>query len=122
MKLQKHQGTIRITGLRELCATNAHALREQGCAALNENPVAIEIDLSRVPFIDSVGLGALTSLHHAANRDRADAAVAICLLDPSPAVRQVIELTRMDAVFQIVYRQPGLVEQPGSTPSQASSI
>ena len=106
MKVQRHNDTVKITGLRELCATNAHDFREQACAALDPELAAIEIDLCHIPFIDSCGLGALVALHKAANGGQPNGGVAICLIDPTPAVRQVIELTRMDCVFQIEYRSP----------------
>jgi anti-sigma B factor antagonist len=110
MRIQRHNNTVRISGLRELCATNAHDFREQACAALDPEVAAIEIDLSHIPFVDSSGLAALVALHKAANGGQADGGVPVCLIDPTPAVQQVIELTRMDCVFQIENRPPTSLE------------
>jgi anti-anti-sigma factor len=124
MKIQKHNKTMRVSGLRELCATNATEFREQVCAALALDPdlTAIEIDLSRIPFIDSCGLGALVAVHKAANQNQEDGeGVAMCLVDPAPPVRQLIELTRMDCVFQI---PPDSVHNSGDSlpPTAPNSI
>jgi anti-sigma B factor antagonist len=108
MRIQRHNDIVLISGLHELCATNAHDFREQACAALDPEVAAFEIDLSRIPFIDSSGLAALVALHKAANGGEPSGAVAVRLMDPRPAVRQVIELTRMDCVFQIETRPPAV--------------
>jgi len=105
MKIQQQIKTVHVTLLHELCATNAHDFREKVEAALTPEVTTVEIDLSRIPFIDSCGLAALVAVHKAANGGHVAGPVNICLLDPTPAVRQVVELTRMDCIFQIEYRQ-----------------
>jgi len=57
----------------------------------------ITIDLGRVTFIDSTGLGALVSCLRAANQKGGD--VKLCCLKPE--IRMVIELTRLHRVFEI---------------------
>ena len=122
MRIQRQNKTVRITCLRELCATNAHDFREQVGAALTPEVTAVEIDLSRIPFIDSSGLAALVAVHKAANGGQVAGPVNICLLDPTPAVRQVVELTRMDCVFQVEYGQSAAsVDNPRSASETASS-
>jgi len=117
MKIQRHNDKLSITELRELCATNAHTFREQTFAALDDALVTIEIDLSQIPFVDSTGLGALVSLHKAANRE-SERGVTICLLDPAPPVLQVLELTRMHCLFEIAQRPSAPTDE--SQPSQSS--
>lgn len=58
----------------------------------------VALDLSGADFMDSSGLSMLVRL-----RDTARArGVALVLVDPSPAVRQLLELTRVDSLFTIV--------------------
>jgi len=122
MKIQRQSKTVRITRMRELCATNAQDFREQVEAALTPEVTTVEIDLSRIPFIDSCGLAALVAVHKAANGGHVAGPVNICLLDPTPAVRQVVELTRMDCVFQIEYRQSAApMDNPRPASETASS-
>jgi anti-sigma B factor antagonist len=122
MKIQRQINTVRITRLRELCATNAQDFREKVEAALTPEVTTVEIDLSRIPFIDSSGLAALVAVHKAANASQAAGPVNVCLLDPTPAVRQVVELTRMDCVFQIEHRQSAApVDSPRPASETASS-
>jgi anti-sigma B factor antagonist len=121
MKIQRQNETVRITRLRELCATNAQDFREKVEAALTPEVTTVEIDLSLIPFIDSSGLAALVAVHKAANGGQVAGPVNICLLDPTPAVRQVVELTRMDCVFQIEYRESAVPEDNPRPASEAAS-
>jgi anti-sigma B factor antagonist len=57
----------------------------------------VALDLSEADFMDSSGLSMLVRV-----RDQAHArGVALVLVDPSPAVRQLLELTRVDSLFTI---------------------
>jgi anti-sigma B factor antagonist len=58
----------------------------------------IEIDLSETRFIDSCGLGALVALHKTACGHKG----VVRLLNPLPPVQQILELTRMHRIFEIV--------------------
>jgi len=58
----------------------------------------IEIDLSQTMFLDSCGLGALISLHKTA----CTRSGAVRLLNTTPPVQQILELTRLHRVFEIV--------------------
>jgi anti-sigma B factor antagonist len=49
-------------------------------------------------FLDSCGLGALISLHKTACTRNG----AVRLLNPTPPVQQILELTRLHRVFEIV--------------------
>jgi anti-sigma B factor antagonist len=60
----------------------------------------IAIDLSKVTFIDSSGLGALVAVLKAAGRES-----KVCITGLSPTVATLFRLTRMDKVFQV---QPNL--------------
>ncbi len=100
MKVQHNGDSLLITGVKELGATNANAFRDQVRASVSDSHRFIEIDLSETMFLDSCGLGALISLHK-----------TICgrnglvrLLNPTPPVQQILELTRMHRIFEIVKR------------------
>jgi anti-sigma B factor antagonist len=59
-------------------------------------PARVVLDLSRVGFLDSSGLGALVAAMKALGPDR-----RLDLLAPTPAVEKVFRLTRMNTVFAI---------------------
>src|SRR6476620_8718288 len=100
MKVQTRGDTLAITGLKELAAANSQSFRDQVRTALSEEQKNIEIALSQTMFIDSCGLGALISLHKAVCARQGQ----IRLLHPTPPVRQILELTRMHRIFEIVQR------------------
>jgi anti-sigma B factor antagonist len=98
MKVQTQGDTLAITGLKELAAANSQSFRDQVRAALTEDQKNIEIDLSEAMFVDSCGLGALISLHKAVCARKGQ----VRLLHPTPPVRQILELTRMHRIFEVV--------------------
>ncbi len=98
MKVQTRGDTLAITGLKELAAANFQSFRDQVRAALTEEQKNIEIDLSQTMFLDSCGLGALISLHKTVCTRQGQ----VRLLHPTPPVRQILELTRMHRIFEIV--------------------
>ncbi len=86
-----------VAGPRELNATNSAPFRDQVRSHLKAEHTRIDLDFSATHFVDSSGLGALISLHK-----------AICsrpgilrILNPTPPVQQLLELTRMHRLFEI---------------------
>lgn len=100
MKVQINGETIHISGVKELAAANANAFRDQARAALTDIQKTIEIDLSETMFLDSCGLGALISLHKTTCSRNGQ----VRLINPTPPVQQILELTRMHRIFEIVKR------------------
>jgi anti-sigma B factor antagonist len=100
MKVQTCGDTLSITGMKELGASNANSFRDHARAAMTEANKVIEIDLSQTMFVDSCGLGALISLHKLACTRNGQ----VRLLNPTPPVQQILELTRMHRIFEIVKR------------------
>jgi anti-sigma B factor antagonist len=98
MKLQIHGDTLSVSGLKELGAANANSFRDQVRAALGEAQKIIEIDLSQTTFVDSCGLGALISLHKSACSRNG----VVRLHNPTAPVQQILELTRMHRIFEII--------------------
>ena len=61
----------------------------------------VEIDLSKTRFLDSSGLGALFSLYRTVGES---SGTTLRLVNPAPEVRQLLELTQMQQLFEIVQR------------------
>jgi len=98
MNIKVQGDTLNIDGIKELSAANANDFREQVRAAMKESVKNIEIDLSHAMFLDSCGLGALISVHKTACSRNG----MVRLINPAPPVRQILELTRMHRIFEVV--------------------
>lgn len=98
MKMLIEGETLRITQVTDLGTTNANDFRDHARAAMTPAQRNIAIDLSETSFIDSCGLGALISLHKTACSRNG----TVKILNPTPGVRQILELTRMHRIFDIV--------------------
>jgi anti-sigma B factor antagonist len=92
--------TLRISGLHDLSAANSAQVRDLARAAIQEGQRHIEVDLSQIVHMDSSGLGALIALHKTA----ATRSGTLRVVNPTPPVRQLLELTRMQTIFQVVHR------------------
>jgi anti-sigma B factor antagonist len=98
MTMEMNQHTLRVSGIEELGAHTAGVFSQKVRSALNGQHRNIEVDLSNTTYLDSCGLGALIALYRiATSRDG-----KLRLLDPQPAVEQLLQLTRMHRVFEIV--------------------
>ena len=98
MKMEPQGDTLRISGLIELGAANSTEFRDRARTALLESQINFEVDLSETTFVDSCGLGALIALHKTA----CQRAGRVRLLNPLPPVQQILELTRLHRIFDIV--------------------
>lgn len=98
IRLEVRADTLCVGGIKELSAANANAFRDRIRDALTSRQRNLEIDLSGTTFVDSCGLGALISLHKTAcNRNG-----VVRLVNPAPPVQQILELTRLHRIFEIV--------------------
>jgi anti-sigma B factor antagonist len=101
MKLETQGANLMISEIVELTAVNSATFRSEVEGALGGSPSVIEIDLSQTRFMDSSGLGALFALYRAtAQREN----LSLRLLDPTPEIQQLLELTQMQQLFEIVRR------------------
>src|ERR1043166_271907 len=98
MKLQVNNDTLQVSGVKELSATNANLFRDEVRTAFADSHRHIEVDLSQTRAVDSCGLGALVALHKSAQHQGG----TLRLLNPTPPVQQMLELTRMHRIFEIV--------------------
>ncbi|WP_106161466.1 STAS domain-containing protein [Hasllibacter halocynthiae] len=98
---QSPAGTVLTVDAPRIDAAAAVAFKDafRACVAGGDGPVIL--DLGRVEFVDSSGLGAVVSaMKMLAPRRRLDLAAL------HPAVDRVFRLTRMDSVFAIHDRAP----------------
>ena len=99
MKFEIKGETVSVAEIKELGADNSRDFRDQVQAALPEKFKHIEIDLSQTRFLDSCGLGALISLRKAAGSRNG----TVRLLNPTPRVQRLFDVTRMHKIFEIVH-------------------
>jgi anti-sigma B factor antagonist len=92
-------GDVAIAGLpvEELDASNAGEFKRDMAPLLDANPRLV-LDLSRLRFVDSSGLGAFISCLRKLNAKGGD----LKLCGMSKQVRAVFELVRMHRVFDIL--------------------
>jgi anti-sigma B factor antagonist len=101
MKIERHGKCLTISEISELTAVNSSHFRDEVSAALYDSLSEIEVNLSETRFMDSSGLGALFALYRAtAQRE----GVVLRLLNPVPEIEQLLELTQMQQLFEIVRR------------------
>ena len=98
MKMQIEGPTLVISEITELGAANSNGFRDWVRSSMKDGHKNIEVDLSHTSFIDSCGLGALIALHKTACSRQG----TVRLLKPQPQVQQILELTRMHRIFEIV--------------------
>lgn len=100
MKLHHSDETIEVYDLAGLDASNSVQFRDQVRASLKASQRFIEIDLSTTTFLDSNGLGALIALHKTICSRNG----LVRLINPAPPIQQILELTRMHRIFEVVKR------------------
>lgn len=98
MKLQSNGDTLRVFAVKELSATTSNSFRDEARRAFGDGQTNIEIDLSQTTVVDSCGLGALVALHKTVSSRGG----ALRLVNPNPAVQQILELTRMHRIFEVI--------------------
>jgi anti-sigma B factor antagonist len=87
--------TLRLSGEIDMCT--AELVREAALAAIDRGHTDVHIDMSAVTFMDSTGLNMLL-----ATSRRAEAAGGrLQLVDPTRAVRRVLEVTGVQQLFEI---------------------
>ncbi|HVV73118.1 MAG TPA: STAS domain-containing protein [Verrucomicrobiae bacterium] len=97
MKLDFLGCTLRVSSVKQLAAVNANEFRDWVRESMVDGQKDIEVDLSQTTFLDSCGLGALVALHKTATSRGG----RLRLLSPQPQVQQLLNLTRMNQVFEI---------------------
>lgn len=98
MNIERKDTTLHVTEIRELTAGVAPDVKNQLRQHFAEGLIDIDFDCSTLDFVDSSGLGALISIQKLAN----ERGGKLRLLSPKPSVIQLLELTRLHRVFEIV--------------------
>jgi anti-sigma B factor antagonist len=101
MKIEREGERLTVTEINELTAANSSNFRDEISSALTGSTVVIEIDLSKTLFMDSSGLGALFALYRSTIKREG---VVLRLLNPVPEIEQLLELTQMQQLFEVVRR------------------
>jgi len=98
MKIQIQNQTLSVTELTELSAANAGVFRDQTRTALTDAIKTLDVDMSQTRFVDSSGLGALIALH----KTLVSRGGSVRIVRPTPTTLQILELTRLHRIFEIV--------------------
>jgi anti-sigma B factor antagonist len=72
-------------------------LKDKVKDVLNMGMKSILVDMSKVPYVDSTGIGFLVSSHTGVTHEGG----ALKLLSPNPRVREVLKITKLEKVFEI---------------------
>jgi anti-sigma B factor antagonist len=89
------EGRTEVTvGVASMDASNADQLKTAFKAFNPEDTGTIVLNLEKVGFIDSSGIGVILSFYKQVNQ-------ALILSKPSPTVMSVLELLRLHRVFEI---------------------
>jgi len=97
MKFESANERIVIQGITELTAANAANVKEDVRNRIRAEHEILDIDMSQVRILDSSGLGTLISLHKVMCQQNG----VVRILNPTPIVEQVLELTRLHRLLEI---------------------
>jgi anti-sigma B factor antagonist len=86
---------LRLSG--ELDATTSPGLRDELVRLIDSSVQALDLDLSELRFVDSVGLSVLVAGHHRARSQD----VPYRLVNVAPGCRRILEITRLDAILTV---------------------
>jgi anti-sigma B factor antagonist len=98
VKTETSHLTLKVFGLDEISAANAISIKTKIKEALSQEDTQIDFDLSATNFIDSSGLGVLISLH----KEMVSRKGTLRILNPTKSVDQILELTRLNRLFEII--------------------
>lgn len=104
MDIEEDGRILSLTGIRELNKAAAAEFVAAVRSVAKSRVQAIEVDLSDIKALDSAGLAALIALRKAVDAKAWIEKPAIRLREPQPAVQQILELTRLHHLFEIVPR------------------
>jgi anti-sigma B factor antagonist len=97
LQTQTRPKVISVTVLEDrIDAATAIQFKEKMRDATRDGPTRVVLDLTRVQFLDSSGLGAIVAVKKLLGPDR-----ELELSGLTPTVEKVFRLTRMDSIFTI---------------------
>ncbi|TQN28649.1 anti-sigma B factor antagonist [Haloactinospora alba] len=111
---QSHAGESIVTIRGEIDLYTAPQLHSELTDALSDGTHRLVVDMSRVEFCDSTGMSTLLSAMKRARENGGDLELAAL----TPAVRKVVDVTGLNAVFTIV---DSVAERTGTAGSPTSA-
>jgi anti-anti-sigma factor len=102
MQIQPENRNLAIKGVRKLDFASIRIFRKAVGTAARLGLPAIEMDLSQIPTVDACALGVLAAMYRLVGGRPPLGVAVVRLLNPQPAVQQMLELARMDVLFEIV--------------------
>ena len=90
-------GNLQVTGLDRLSASNCADFKQLVQLRLTEKTGIVELDCAGLEFVDSEGLGALIVIH----KWLAGRSGRVRLVRPTPLLRQLLRLLRLEEIFEI---------------------
>jgi len=93
--------TLRVRG--ELDLHTAATLRDAALEALHQHGTTMRLDLRDVSFMDSTGLQVLLATRRRTELEGG----SLTLVDPTPPVLRVLEVTGLDKLFTIATDESG---------------
>ena len=118
MRVACSQDSIQVAALSELGASNAGSVRDEVIRSITSERAVVEVDLSETVYVDSAGLGALLAIHKEASKHGG----SVRVLSPSLQVQQVLELTRMHLLLEIVPSQGQSIQVTSRKTGETASI
>lgn len=100
MNISSNANILQVSEIPELNATSVGSFRDQVKTSLQPSHTQLDLDMSQTRFLDSSGLGALISIHKIIIARKG----VVRIINPTPQVQQILELTRMHRIFEIVRR------------------
>ncbi len=94
----------------QILADRADAFRARLLACTPAKGGGVALDMSRVDFLDSSGLGALVSLLKVVRPEG-----ELVLFDVRPSVREILRLTHLDSVFACEPDEAAALAHVGAT-------
>jgi anti-sigma B factor antagonist len=98
MNTEPKDSTLHVSEISELTAASAQEIKNQLRLHFANGLMNIDFDCTSLVFVDSSGLGVLLSMQKLAN----ERGGKLRLISPQPSVVQILELTRLHRVFEIV--------------------
>ena len=98
MNIQHKNTTLFVSQVKELTAASARAFKKEVKSSIKPETKNIDLHASELSFIDSSGLGALISLQKVTKELNGH----FRLISPSKPIIQIIELTHLHRILEIV--------------------
>ncbi len=97
IEMSEHGSTvlIKVSGMAavEVVGQFSRALQE----AAARKPRLLAVDLSGLSFISSTGLGGIVAAHVTCRKND----TRMCLINPKPMIREILDLTKLSSLFEI---------------------